>query len=608
MKIPGFESGQVRQRPVGTDYTNLDFRDGTSTLTQGIGALTQGVENVQTVLEARAQKVREKAIAAASDAGFAQAQEKTTNELHGYDEAPVSKPEGSTSIDTLTVEDLATAGGPGKHVAGFLDTRGNEAYEKAGDTTTRLQKYYDSLLAAAPNEETKAHLAKRLDVLKASVHQQIAVHEGQQLQVAEQASTKALLDTTLRTAGNLYNDDKALEPFVADALASLKRSSLPEEFDAKKTEYLAQVSKVMISKYIAAGDLDGAEQRLKTDEKVLGDDAPKVMELLKTKKAAAEKKATELSAEAIASRTADKARNPYGFLEADDENKLRDAVDGVYPEKQEEMRAVVERRINAEAERRKTTIQSWTREAKSLRLDGGTAAIYPELREKLKKYNPDYLESVKEDDRRRWEHNQAKKLAGAAAKAADKAQAAANKLALTHMQGLPYAQQATFEQEIGFEGLGLDAQGEADLKKQQQLARNLNEKGFDHAKEALDNDIEKAATLKVLKGEDPGTQFELRSDAAKELQLFFQKNDRAPDAGERAKILSAVALKQATKPRVLDSIRGPGMEFPFQQKKRDGSADVGTEKPVKSYAYSPDKKQRRPRYSDGTLGPPEQVK
>ena len=572
MKIPGTAPSQVRARPVGTDYSNLNFNDGTSTLTQGIGALSQGIENVQTVLDARAQKAREKAIAAASDSGFAQAQERTTNELHGYDEAPESKPEGTTSIDTLTVEDLATAGGPGKHVPGFLDTRGNEAYEKASDTTTRLQKYYDSLLAAAPNEETKAHLGKRLDALKASVRQQIAVHEGRQLQVAEQASTKALLDTTLRTAGNLYNDDEKLKPFVDDALASLQRSSLPEEFDAKKTAYLAQVSKVMIAKYVAAGDLEGAEQRLKTDEQVLGDEAPKVMELIATKKAAAEKKATELSAEAIASRTADKARNMYGFLEADDENKLRDAVDGVYPEKQEEMRAVVERRINAEAERRKTTIASWTREAKSLRLDGGTAAIYPELREKLKKYNPDYLESVKEDDRRRWEHNQARKVSGAAAKAADKAQAAANKLALTRMQALPFAQQATFEQEIGFEGMGLDEQGVANLQKQQQLARNLNEKGFSAAKEALDNDIEKIATDKKLKGEDPGTQLELRSDAAGELQLFLQQHQRAPDAGERAKILSAVALKQATRPRVLDSLRGPGQEFPFQRKQREGAS------------------------------------
>ena len=158
------------------------------------------------------------------------------------------------------------------------------------------------------------------------------------------------------------------------------------------------------------------------------------------------------------------------------------------------------------------------------------------------------------------------------AKAADKAQAAANKLALTRMQALPFAQQATFEQEIGFEGMGLDEQGVANLQKQQQLARNLNEKGFSAAKEALDNDIEKIATDKKLKGEDPGTQLELRSDAAGELQLFLQQHQRAPDAGERAKILSAVALKQATRPRVLDSLRGPGQEFPFQRKQREGAS------------------------------------
>lgn len=571
MKITIPDFGQAKARPVATQFQNFNRDDGTDTLQRGLGQLEQGVENLQAVNAERAQKAKEKADAAAHDSLYAQAQDFTTKQLHGYDEAPESKPEGSTSIDTLTVHDLETAGDPGKHVDGYLDSRGNEAYEKSSGVTTALKKRYDELLALAGNDTQREQLGKSIDRLKASVQSQIAQHEGGQLRVAQIAASSALQDTTLRTAANLFDKPDELKPFVDDALASMKRTVLPEEYEAKSTAFLANVSKARIGKYVAAGNLAGAEQQLVLDGKVLGDDAPKIQELLTAKKIGAEKRATELSAEAIASRTADKARNPYGFLEPGDENKLRDAVDGVYPEKQEEMRAVVERRINAEAERRKTTIDSWTKEAKSLRLDGGTAAIYPELRDKLKKYNPDYLQSVQDDDRRRWEHNEAKRTSKAAGAAADKEQAKRNKLALTRMQALPYARQAAYEEERGFEGLGLDDQGKADLAKQQQLARNFNEKGFDKAKEALDNDIERVATDKRMKGEDPGTQFELRGDAAAELELFLQKNNRAPDAGERAKILSDVAIKQQTKPRVLESIRGKGMEFPFQQKKREGA-------------------------------------
>lgn len=576
MKIPVPDFGQAQARPLGTQYSNLSFEDGTNTLVQGIGQLTQGVQSIQSVNEARAQKAREKAIAAASDSGFAQAQERTTNELDGYDEAPESKPEGTTSIDTLTVEDLATAGGPGKHVPGFLDTRGNEAYEKASDTTTRLQKFYDSLLASAPNEETKAHLGKRLDGLKASVQHRIAVHEGQQLKVAAAAGTKALLDTTLRTAGNLYNDDEKLKPFVDDALASLKRSALPEEYEAQKTAYLAQVSKVMISKYIAAGDLDGAEARLKTDSEVLGDEAPKVTELIATKKKAAHKQAAELTSQAAMDRTARSLSNPYGFIAEGDLNKLRDEANARYPEDKEEAKRTAEEWIRIERERKKATVGEWINQARIQRRNGGTKAITKDLLLKIEQYGEDqgldYLERIAEDDRKQFDRYEAKTKGRAASAAADREQAKRNKLALTRMQALPYAKQAAFEEEVGFEGQGLDEQGKANLQRQQQLARNLNEKGFDRAKEALDNDIEKIATDKKLKGEDPGTQFELRGDAAAELEIFLQQNDRAPTAGERAKILSEVALKRATKPRVLDSLRGPGQEFPFQQKKRQGAA------------------------------------
>lgn len=572
MKIPGPQGGSPNIRPLPAQYSSLNFDDGTDALVRGIGQLGQGIEDVQAVNAARVAKARAKADAAAHDSLFAQAQDFTTQQLHGYDEAPVSKPEGTTSIDTLTVEDLETAGGPGKHVAGYLDSRGNEAYEKASGVTEGLKKKYDELLALAGNETQREMLGKSLERLKSSVQLQMANHEGAQLRVAEQAASKALTDTTLRTAANLYDKPDELKPFVDDALASIKRTVLPEEYEAQSTAFLAGVSKARIAKYVAAGNLDGAEQQLTVDSKVLGDDAPKLQELLTAKKDAAAKKATEFSAEAIAGRTADKVRNPYGFVDEADENKLREAVDGVFPEKHEEMQAVIERRINAEEQRRKSTIDSWTREAKSLRLDGGTAAIYPELRAKLKKYNPDYLEAVKEDDRRRWEHSQARKKGSAEARAADQAQKYRNKLALTRMKSLPWEEQADFANKYGFEGLGLDELGQAQLEEQQRKATNYQSKGFGQAKEALDNDIERATAGKALKGEDPSARFEIKADAAAELEQFIDQHQRPPTADERAKIVSSVALRQKTKPRFLDSLRGPGEEFPFQQQKRESVA------------------------------------
>lgn len=582
MKIPASPFGQAKIRPLEQPLDRLNRDDGTDTLLQGIGRLGQGVDDVQALNAARAAKAREKADGAAVDSLYAQAQDFTTKSGHGYDEAPESKPEGTTSIDTLTVEDLETAGGPGKHVAGYFDSRGHEAYEKAGDFTSALKKRYDELLALATSDTQRQALSKKLDSLKASVQLQVANHEGAQLRVAEQAASTALQDTTLRTAANLYDKPDALQPFLADALSSIKRTSLPEEYDAKSAEFLSKVSKARISKYVAAGNLDGAEQQLLADTKVLGDDAPKIQELLEVKKKAAAKDAAELTSQAIMDRTVRTLANPYGFLAEPDMNKLRDEASARFPEDKEKAKATAEQWIHIEREKKKAVVGSWINEARILRRKGGTRALPAELVARIEKYGEDqgqdFLERIAEDDRRAFERYEAKHNGKAAAAAADKKQAAINELALTRMQALPYAKQAAYEEEVGFDGLGLDDQGKANLAKQQQVARNLNEKGFDRAKEALDNDIERAATEKRLRGEDPGTQFELKADAAEDLQNFLLQKGRPPDAAERTKIVSDATLKQKTKPRILDSLRGPGEEFRFQQKKREG---VPTSAPTK---------------------------
>lgn len=576
MKIPTLQNQGVKPRAATPDYDRLSFNDGTDTLVQGLGRLSQGVNDVQQVNAERAAKAKEKADAAAVDSLYAQAQDATTRELHGYDEAPESKPEGTTSIDTLTVEDLATAGGPGKHVPGYLDSRGHEAYEKAGDVTTRLKKRYDELLGLAGNETQRAMLTKGLERLKGSVQLQVANHEGAQLRVAEQAASKALLDTTLRTAANLFDKPDELAPFVAEALGSIKRTSLPEEYEAKSTEFLANVSKARIGKFIAAGRLEAAEEQLATDVKVLGDDAPKLQELLTTKKKAAAKDAAELTTQAVMDRKVRTLANPYGFLAEADLNQLRDEASARYPEDKEEAKRTAEQWISIERAKKAAVVGSWITEARIHRRRGGTKAIPAELVARLEEYGEDqgldFLERIAEDDRRKWEHAEARARSGAAKKEADRRQKYLNELALTRMKALPWEEQADFAKRVGFEGLGVDELGQAKLEEQQRKAINYQTKGFGSAKEKLDSEIEDVANAKALKGEDPGSIFDIKADAAGELELFIEKNQRAPDANERNAIISRAALRQATKPRILDSIRGPGMEFPFQQEKREGAA------------------------------------
>lgn len=486
----------------------------------------------------------------------------------------------------------------------FLGLQGLDAVRDSGPALDDVDKAVQDEGERYTDPQQKALFDVKAKAAILATRKSIEGHTTREYAAGVKDTFNNLRTTAIANAGSIDLSPEEMKTALAPVDQAADEFMPAEQAKAAKLELRADVSDATIQRHLDTGKLDQAAAQLELDRGLLGAKrAANLDKAIDEKKKAATKDAEAFSATAFVARTAADARNQYGFLEEGDENKLRDEVGKLTPEKQKVMDPLLERAINTEGERRVATVKSWTNEAKTKRLQGGTQAIGAELMDRLEKYNPDYVASIREDDQKHWDRLEAKRAGGAKAKAADKAQAALNKLALTRMQALPYAKQATFEDDVGFDALGLDEQGKANLAKQQQLARNLNDKGFDRAKEALDNDVAAAATAKALKGELPGTQFEIKADANDELQNFLQKNQRAPDAAERAKIVSDVTLKQKTKPRFLDSLRGPGEEFPFQAKKRAGAAGTA----ITSYAYSPDKKQRRPRYSDGTLGPIEQV-
>lgn len=458
-----------------------------------------------------------------------------------------------------------------KAPTGFLSTRGIEASAQSADVLTKFQKRQQEI-ADGLNEDQRAQFLERSAPIYESARGSVESHTAQQFQAAQVATTEAAKQMALDAAASGAHPD-SLAKQAADIEKSIRALQLsPEDGAADVAKFRKDMAATAITAQIAAGDVKGAADRLETDKETLGTARPHLLMALDEKRKAQAKEALEFDAQALVGRVAVGARNQYGFIDPGDENKIRDAVDVQYPEKQKVMGPLAEHVINVETERRDAIIKSWTLEAKSQRRKGGTLAISPLLRGRLEKYNPDYLDSIDEDDRRRQDRARARSLGGAAARAAEREQKAANSLALTKMQALPFEEQANFEQKIGFEGLGLDEQGIANLQKQQQLARNFTGKGFDRAKESLDTAIAKVTGGKALKGEDPGTQLEIKKSANEDLQNFLIKHGRPPDAGEREEIVSKATLKAKTKPRVLDVILGPGQEFDFQRKKREAAA------------------------------------
>lgn len=299
-RIPVFDKDQVAQAPARPDYQQLDHRDGTPALERGIGELAQGVGNLQAVNEERARKAKDRADAIAADDLFTQAQQYTTEQLHGRDETPAAKA-GAAGADTLTDADILSVGEK-SHVPGYLDTRGTEAHAKSSELLEALTKKYESLLKAAGNDRQRDIVRNRLNTLRESVRAQVAEHESQQFRVADQAATVGLTKTTINSAANLYDRPDDVRKLTEDTLASIKRSSLPEEFEGKKQEFLSQVSQSMIGGFLRNGDVAGAEARYKLDEKTLGDDAERVKAHIDQAKKGLEQGAVDVAGEAAAAR------------------------------------------------------------------------------------------------------------------------------------------------------------------------------------------------------------------------------------------------------------------------------------------------------------------
>ncbi len=543
-RVPTSDAAPIAQTGVQPQYTNFNFADGTAALNAGIGEASQAVGNVQAFNAEKAKKAKDRADAAAVDSLFAQAQDYTTNQLHGYDEAPKPKA-GPAGYDTLTEDDIASVGAPGEHQKGFLDTRGSEAYEKAGDVTEALSKKYDSLVAAAGNQTQRTLFQNRLNQLKASAHLQIAEHEGQQRRVVEVAATNGLLDTSLRSASNLYDQPKEWRPFVKDALDSLQRSSLPEEFEAKKADYLSKVSQTVISGYLEHGDIAGAQRQFKADSDTLGPDGAAVKARIDQALKVQQRAAIDIEGEKLAAKMVGEATSPTGKV---DEAKALAAVDKI-PEGplRDEARQRLHQRITAVTAAYKEDTDTISKAAFGAFNTGGWSGIPPGLKTSLNERNPELYDKLKNEAERKWKARQGSK--------ADerREQAAINKEALNDFMSLPTADRAKQDMKLfladhpGVDQLGASALG----PHKQNAAAVLEKAGAEQESEFVRQAV---AARPVLKpgSENPLTKSGKATAAANDkawraratlaYQQFVLTHQKAPTDEEAAKLSVGLIL------------------------------------------------------------------
>lgn len=616
MKIPTVDYKTPEERPVAQNYENFNTEDGTSALQRGVGQLAQGVEDIQTVNAARAAKAKEKADASAADSLMAQAQAYTVDKLHGYD-----KP-GTDAGSVTEGQEAVLWKDPGEHVPGYLDTMGHEAYQQSGALTEDLQKKYDSLLSTAANDTQRALVTKRLLALKLTVHQQVAEHEGTQLRVAEVAASRALQDSTVRQAGGMWNQQAELEPFIKDTLASIKRTVLPEEYQAKADAFLGDVSKARINRYVAQGDLEGAKAQAKLDSKVLGKDGPIIIKELNARTAHSE-------AAAYVDTVAEKLRkkNPDGYVT---EQQLRESVkmEDIPEIARDQALAYIERKVRIEEGRLKDDIGFHENEAEGADVQG---KFIPEnTMEFLQKYDAKFLRvrrdrlesqararrteargSAREISDARWRQKQidqqyAQRLRYEMAidPSVDPTKVMQDFVIEVSTEDTPVhvsapavekgrADVAVYQQQKGEKGDKALASAESSQASlfRKVIAAQYAQKGVVPDQAALAERVGKALKDADERTAEKGGKPLSQSEVADIVHDMLIAN---PVEEPRTGIMGAIFGGTTTvKKRVIDTLPAPAPK------------KAAPAKTVTGYAVSGDKKQRRPRYSDGSLGPPE---
>ncbi len=551
-RVPVSDSPGVAQAAARPQYLNPDTRDGTQALQAGVGELAQGIGNVQAVNDERARRAKQRADEIAADSVFAQAQQFTTEKLHGKD-----NPSGPDVVSITTGADNSfvsagprQSGGNGEHVPGYLDSRGTEAHAQSGDTLDSIQKKYESLLSVAGTPEQKAIVQRRLLTLYESVRAQVAEHEGQQFKVADQAATAGLLSTTLNSAATLYDRPNDVAKLTEDALASLKRSALPEEFEAKKQDFLSKVSQTRINGFLQADDIAGAQALYNNDKQLLGDDGRSVKAQIDDAVAADQRSKKAARDATDAAQILKNATPDVGYA---DPAAAIAQLKNVSAESRAEVTAQVKQLLALDAEAQKAEFDKDQTLAHGAYNNGGLAAVPKDVLQRLNTQygpaGPAFVDRLQSEADAKWRRAKADAKSDKSSDAAERrAQAEANHRARNDYLSMPLDERSALNVDTEFLGSGANPLGLSELRRLQQVDKaNIQT----HAAQG-EADFMRAALASVQdRGLGKSATKDFKAEAVLAFQGFLEKNKRRPNAAETTAEIGTLIQNGETEPGLL---------------------------------------------------------
>jgi hypothetical protein len=264
--MPQYPSAQ--SRPIGTPYQRTDASTGGHELSQGLNQLGQGIADVgqaYNVHRARALQIRK--------------QEELTKFNHGITSELYGAPEAMKTGETVSGAwglDLSAEGGSGETVAipnGYMNLQGKSAPAATKQVLDALKKRQDDIANGIDDEQLRAEFLADSNVLYEDTRRRMEVHASEQINVAEQASQKAMVEQGLTAISAAYNDEDAVQTQFGIMADALRKSALSkEDGDGKVAALQATIAKTRVERFLAAQDYAGASRVLDASNRVLSPD------------------------------------------------------------------------------------------------------------------------------------------------------------------------------------------------------------------------------------------------------------------------------------------------------------------------------------------------
>jgi len=512
---------------------------------------------------------------------------------------------------------------------GFLTLRGLRASEASADVVDGLEKDREEIARGISDPLAKQRFLVKSREQLLAFRGQVETHTSKEFQGARDATLKARMGQAVGMAEAGVTDFDAwlaVSRQVEGEIDGLAPSA--EAAEAVKVAFRADNAFALTRGLVAQGRIEDAVAYVRENRGALGKNFPEASALVDRANAGAEKDRIAGEVSKLVDTSAEAVRTPDGYVTEED---LRKAVpvEGYEGSQRDQVEAELRQRVQLERDRFKADNNKHRDNVNRSDLPGNPRAGDSELW--LEKYDPDFLlarQARKQAQYERWLARQngtpAQRSAAAKQQADDD-------------EAFRYRLKRRLTEDPNVNPADVEVEFIADMKKkygrdvaisQPELERG-GAMSADAQKRATSKDsaadkangarVEKAVVAAIKRGLAKGEKVDptaLNDEVGRDLlrlEAKIEANGGKPLTEAQWSDFEEEITRELTieKPGRIYGTNtvpiGRAGQQPVYGPPAPPPKLTATPKQVKSYVVSPDKKQRRPRYSDGTLGPLEQV-